>query len=87
MAIVKNLEMNQVYDWKEMAEAYPDSWLFLTDMIKDKGGVVIDGRLLAVSDYDDDDDINRALKEVKAYNKPYGCYRSTPDDYAIDSMW
>ncbi len=84
MPIVKNLKMNEVYSWKVMAEAYPDSWLFLSNITEDKGGAIVSGRLLAVSK--DNDDISSALKIVKSYNKPYGCYRSTYDSNVVD-LW
>ncbi len=86
MAIVKEMKMGEVYPWKVMAEAYPNMWLFLTDRIKDEGGVVIGGRLMAVADYDDDESMQKALKIVKSCNKPYVFYRSTPDNYAIN-LW
>lgn len=32
MPIVKELEMNKRYTWKEIKDAYPDMWVFLTEV-------------------------------------------------------
>ncbi len=48
MSIIKPLEINKRYTWRELMEAYPHMYVFLADEIDDESGWIESALLLAV---------------------------------------
>lgn len=64
MSATKKLEYNQRYSWDEMASAYQDMWVFLTNVTFSGVYDIKDAILLEVSSFEDKEEVYaRLIKE------------------------
>lgn len=67
------LENGKIYTWKEIEQAYPDKYAFITD-VKEKKGEIISCRLLAISTKTEKP---KYLKEYMEAGIKFECPRTT----------
>jgi hypothetical protein len=68
-----DLRYGEEYTWKDVAGAYPDMWLFMTDVAK-KNGAIDRFRFLAVCSHADK---IKYMRKFRSEGIPYECERTT----------
>ncbi len=83
MPVVKELELNKRYTWKELAEAYPDMWVFLTEVEYDLHKVS-SAVLVAVSTFEHRDEV---FQQVDKDCSDFIVRRTTPAFPTVGVLW
>ena len=68
------LEIGKVYKWSDIVEAYPDLWVFITDVVETQDGNIDTCKLLKVCKHDE---TAKYIKQFKEEGITFWCERTT----------
>lgn len=66
---MKELKLGERYTWKEVADAYPDRWVRMSECTLAWGSSIIDGILVGVYTDDEYDEADRQVWESHSKDK------------------